>query len=451
VALTIAGSDSGGGAGVQADVQAMAAHGVHPTTAITSVTAQHTRGVERAVPLEPADVRAQFEAVGDDFAVGAAKTGMLATAPIVETVTEWVREASFPTVVDPVMVATSGDRLLSEAGERAYAGLVAAAALVTPNAPEAAVLTGVDPECRSQGESRSENRDVEAARRAGAELLEMGADAALLTGGHGDGETVTDVLVSDGGTETFEHPRIETAATHGSGCALSAAIAARLARGDSLSDAVGAATEFLQRATRYPLDVGRGPGTVHHLVGVRNRAARERTVEAVRAVVDELTAMDARPLIPEVGMNVVGATPYAEAVDETAAVEGRIARTLDGVRATAGVRFGASSHVARFLLGAREHLPDLRFAANVRREAATDAALAALDGPAASFDRTAEPADTDTMDWSADVTFGDDGTPPVAVFDAGAVGKEPMVRVVARDGATLLDRLRTLRSNCGRD
>ncbi|QUO47948.1 bifunctional hydroxymethylpyrimidine kinase/phosphomethylpyrimidine kinase [Halorubrum ruber] len=268
VALTVAGSDSGGGAGIQADLTAMRAHDVFGASVVTATTAQHTRGVEDVHPLPADHVASQYAAVADDFDVGAIKTGMLATAEIVETVTEAVADADAPLVVDPVMVAATGDRLLSPAAEDAYEDLIAAATLVTPNADEAAVLTG---------EPVETSVDAEAAGR---ELVGLGADAALVKGGHLDGEAVEEGVVVDtlvraagaGGGESeptvdrFETPRIDTDATHGSGCALSSAIAARLARGESVRGAVGAAVEEMTEAVRRGYDVGEGPGAVNPTV-----------------------------------------------------------------------------------------------------------------------------------------------------------------------------------------
>lgn len=432
VCLTVAGSDSGGGAGIQADVKTMEAHGTFATTVITSVTAQNTRGVDSSHVLPTGEIDAQFRAVRDDFDVRAAKTGMLATREVIDLVTEHVREVDFPLVVDPVMVATAGDRLLEPEGEDAYEALVGEATVVTPNAEEAAVLTGIEPE------------DDESAREAGETLLEMGAEAALVKGGHVPGDTVRDVLVTGEGTEHLEHPRIDTEATHGSGCALSSAIAARLAHGDPLQEAVEHGVGFMARAVRYPLDVGDGPGAVHHLVGLRERAARDSTAESVEGVVEAFVARDVRALVPEVGMNVVGATSYAEGVEETAAVEGRITKTLSGVSPNRGVRFGASSHVARFLLAAREFDTDLRFAVNCRFDDAVESALEVLDGPVAEFDREAEPTEVkaeegSTMQWGARQAFDREET-PVAVIDRGEVGKEAIVKLVAEDEDTIIDR-----------
>ena len=441
VALTIAGSDSGGGAGIQADLKTMEAHGAFGTSAITSVTAQNTRGVERVHTLPVEEVAAQYEAVVSDFDVRATKTGMLAEAPIIERVTEWAADADAPVVVDPVMVAASGDRLLEPAGEDAYEALVREATLVTPNADEARVLTGVDPV------------DADTVREAGEELVDAGATAALVKGGHvgedGTDDSVRDVLVTADGARAFVHPRVDTDATHGSGCTLSSAVAANLARGESLDSAVERAIEFIARAVRYPLDVGEGYGPVHHMVELRERAARQPTAEEVESVVRAFVDADVRPLVPEVGMNVVGATPYAESVGETAAVEGRITRTMDGVQPNRGVRFGASSHVARFLLSMREGDPALRFAVNCRFGDDVEAALSALSGPVAEYDRDAEPPEVkaeegSTMGWGARRAFESvDGT-PVAVIDRGEVGKEAIAKLLAPDAETLRERTLTL-------
>ncbi|MFC6716529.1 bifunctional hydroxymethylpyrimidine kinase/phosphomethylpyrimidine kinase [Natrialbaceae archaeon GCM10025810] len=437
VALTIAGSDSGGGAGIQADLATMGAHGVFGTSVISAVTAQNTRGVSGSHVLPRDDVEAQLEAVTDDFEVGAAKTGMLATAELVRLVADRAPAFDFPLVVDPVMVATSGDRLLEPEAERAYEDLIAEATVVTPNADEAEVLTGIAVE------------DDESAEEAGEALLDFGAEAALVKGGHVPGERVSDALVTADGVTTFEHPRVDTDATHGSGCALAAAIAARLARGDDLGSAVEGATGFLERAVRYHYDVGEGPGAVNHDVDARNREARAATAEAVQSVVDRFVAEDISALVPEVGTNVAGATPFAERVDDVAAVDGRITRTLSGVHPNRGVRFGASSHMARFLLAAREYDPDLRFAVNCRFDGDVESALSDLEWPVAEYDREAEPDDVAseegrTMGWGARQAFEGADPTPVAVIDRGAVGKEPLTKIVAANAETLAERVLTL-------
>jgi hydroxymethylpyrimidine/phosphomethylpyrimidine kinase len=423
VVLTIAGSDSGGGAGIQADCKTIEAGGGFGTSAITSVTAQNTTGVQSTHLLPVEEIDAQIEAVRSDFDVAAVKTGMLATSEVIDLVTDHVREMDVPVVVDPVMVAASGDRLLATEAEDAYQKLIAGSTLVTPNADEAAVLTGIDPE------------DASDARDAGERLVEAGAPAALVKGGHLPGDEVVDVLVTRHEVERFRHERVQTTATHGSGCTLSSAIATRLANGDGLVGAVDAGVSLLARAVRYHHDVGEGPGAVHHLVETRNEAVRDRTAEAVASVVEAFVDRDLAGLVPEVGTNVVGATPYAERPDETTAVEGRIARTLSGVSPNRGVRFGASSRVARALLAAREFEPGFRFGANFRLDGACDRALDALDGPVAGFDRDSDhdgPKGREAVvGRGVGRAFESAPGSPVAVLDYGGYAAEPMVFVLA--------------------
>ncbi len=363
VALTIAGSDSGGGAGIQADLKTMEAHGVFGTSAIAAATAQNTTGVQSSHVLPVEEIEAQIDAVVEDFDVGAIKTGMLATAPVIELVAEKVAASDAPAVVDPVMVATSGDRLLDPDAEDAYEDLIGESAVVTPNADEAEVLTGEQLETTAD------------ARAAGEKLVKLGADAALVKGGHLDaaGAAVVDVLVTADGAERFEHPRIDTDATHGSGCTLSSSIAARLARGDSLRDAVAGGVRFMERAVRYHYDVGEGPGAVNHGAARQERAERAGTIEAVEAVIERLADADTRVLAGDGGLQLVGATPYAERPAEVAAVEGGVGATRTGLRANRGVRFGVAPRAAEVVLGAREVDPEIRFGATIRAAGAADA------------------------------------------------------------------------------
>ncbi len=254
VALTIAGSDSGGGAGIQADLKTFAAHGLHGTSAITAVTAQNSVAVTDWVALEPRMVVAQIEAVATDMPVAAAKTGMLANAAIVEAVARAVARLGLPhLVVDPVMVAKSGDRLLDPAAEQAYAAhLFPLATLLTPNLAEAEALLG------------RPVRSLEAMHVAARELQARGPRAVLVKGGHLDGDPV-DVLCDGSTLVELSAARIATPNTHGTGCTYSAAIAARLALGRPLGEAVRGAKEYVTEAIRRAYAVGKGHGPVDHL------------------------------------------------------------------------------------------------------------------------------------------------------------------------------------------
>ncbi|HXF54593.1 MAG TPA: bifunctional hydroxymethylpyrimidine kinase/phosphomethylpyrimidine kinase [Hyphomicrobiaceae bacterium] len=262
VALTIAGSDSSGGAGIQADLKTFTAFAVYGASVLTALTAQNTKGVAAVQPIPASFVSAQIRAVFDDLAVGAAKTGMLANAEVVLAVAgEMERHSKVPLVVDPVMVSTNGDLLLeADAISALKSRLLPRADLITPNLPEAAALLG--------GKlAASEAEMAEQGRR----LLELGCGAALVKGGHGAGAAAVDMLVTAAGTVRLESPRIETLNTHGTGCTLSAAIAALLAMGEPLESAVRRAKTFVTRAIDHGREqaIGHGRGPVDHLFAIR--------------------------------------------------------------------------------------------------------------------------------------------------------------------------------------
>jgi hydroxymethylpyrimidine/phosphomethylpyrimidine kinase len=257
IALTIAGSDSGGGAGIQADLKTFAALGVYGCSAIASLTAQNTKGVQGVLPIPPAFVKAQIQSVLGDIQVGAIKTGMLATADIINAVADSLNNhAQIPLVLDPVMVATSGDRLLVEdAIKTLIEKLIPRATLLTPNLLEAAALLN-QPVAKSIDEMQQQ-----------AELLlAMGAQSVLMKGGHGEGEQATDLLLTSDGFELFSAARIATKNTHGTGCTLASAIAAGLAKKLSLRDSVEQAKNYLHNALLHSneLTIGQGSGPVHH-------------------------------------------------------------------------------------------------------------------------------------------------------------------------------------------
>jgi hydroxymethylpyrimidine/phosphomethylpyrimidine kinase len=256
IALTIAGSDSGGGAGIQADLKTFHQFGVYGTSVIVALTAQNTRGVRAVESVPEAMVAAQLSALAEDLPPDALKTGMLAEAALVRLVAKAIRENGWqPLVVDPVMVATSGQRLLTtEAEDVIRESLVPLAALVTPNLDEAAVLTG------------RVVHDVATMERAGETLVRFGAAAALVKGGHLTGETVTDILVTPEGVRRFTRPRISTGSTHGTGCTLSAAITAGLALSRPLETAVTDALDFVHRAIARAPGLGGGHGPLDHTV-----------------------------------------------------------------------------------------------------------------------------------------------------------------------------------------
>jgi hydroxymethylpyrimidine/phosphomethylpyrimidine kinase len=255
VALTIATSDSGGGAGIQADIKSMEANGVFATSALAAITAQNTETVAQAHDLPTELVTAQIDAVAEDMEVRATKTGMLYTAEIIDAVAERVDVHDLqPLVVDPVMISKTGFKLLKDdAIAPMLETLIPRATVVTPNAHEAAHLTDVEID------------SVDDLRRAGEVLLERGPDAVLVKGGHLDAaEEAIDILVTEDGANSFATPRIDTPHTHGTGCTYASAIAANLAKGHDLETAVERAKQYVTGAIRHALPLGKGRGPTNH-------------------------------------------------------------------------------------------------------------------------------------------------------------------------------------------
>ncbi len=256
IALTIAGSDSGGGAGIQADLKTFHQFGVYGTSVVVALTAQNTRGVRSVHAVPPDMVRDQLDAVAEDLSPDAVKTGMLASAALVRQVADAIRGYGWTrVVVDPVMVATSGDRLLDHDAEAVIRDtLLPLAAVVTPNLDEAAIL------------AQMEVRDAGSMEAAGRRILASGARAVLVKGGHLPGDTLVDILVTARGAQRFQHQRVATTSTHGTGCTLSAAITAGLALGRPLDEAVATALDYVHRALLAAPGLGSGHGPLNHRV-----------------------------------------------------------------------------------------------------------------------------------------------------------------------------------------
>ncbi len=268
-ALTIAGSDSGGGAGIQADLKTFFRFGVFGTSAITAITAQNTLGVTMWEPVSSSLLRAQINAVASDIHPAAIKTGMVGTVKLIDVVADSIEQHELrPYVLDPVIIATSGDSLLETDGVGAIRDrLLPLATLVTPNSDEASALTGI------------RVVDAQSMKDAAQKLVDMGASAALVKGGHvtENPSTIFDVFF-DGEFRVFSHSRIVTTSTHGTGCTLSAAITALLANGVSLSESVSTAIDYVHSAILSAPQIGSGRGPLNHFVG-GNASTNERTTD----------------------------------------------------------------------------------------------------------------------------------------------------------------------------
>jgi hydroxymethylpyrimidine/phosphomethylpyrimidine kinase len=259
--LVVAGSDSGGGAGIQADIKTVTALGGFAATAVTALTAQNTLGVFGVVPVEASFVRQQIDVVLADIGADCVKTGMLVSAAVIETLADALDASApdIPLVVDPVMLSSSGERLLDrEAVDTLKHRLIARATVVTPNLAEAEALTGLAV------------RDIEDMRRAADKLLTLGVKVAVVKGGHLDGDTVHDLVATESGGYMLSSPRIETRHTHGTGCTLASAIATGLAQGLTTRAAIERAHAYVQQAIRTAPGLGQGRGPLNHAHTVRD-------------------------------------------------------------------------------------------------------------------------------------------------------------------------------------
>ncbi len=421
VVMTIAGSDSGGGAGIQADLKTFATLGAHGTCAITSITSQNTTGVQDVHDLPPGTVESQIRAVAIDMKIAYAKTGMLSSSAIITRVAEMVREYHIPLVVDPVMAAEAGDSLIRrEAVTTLQEELIPLARVLTPNVDEAGILSGI------------KINDLDDAKEAARCIVDSGANAVIITGGHLEGAD----LLYEGVDFTLVDGELVKGGTHGAGCTYSAALTVFLAGGASLRDAAAGAKLFVTRAILESRSVGQGVGPVNQ---AQHTVTTARMYEAVVDVQEAVAILESSrefaDLIPEVGCNVASAIPDAAGTDDVCAVRGRIVRMGGRVQAVGCPAMGASRHVARIVLAAMHHDAGLRAALNIRYsgdvlEVARDMGLAV-----ASFDRAHEPEGVSTMEWGTRTAIDTyrklHNRVPDVVYDLGAVGKEPMVRLLA--------------------
>lgn len=431
-ALTIAGSDSGGGAGIQADLKTFVALGVHGMSAITAITAQNTVGVTAVQGIDPTVVRAQIEAVVEDIGVDAAKTGMLYSSEIVEVVAEQVKKHNLTTVVDPVMIAKSGAPLLKqEAIDTLVKELVPLAAIITPNRMEAEALSKV----------RIETLDD--ARRVAKEIFELGAKAVVVKGGHiNTDDRVYDVLYHQSGFRVYEAKRINTKNTHGTGCVFASAIAAELAKGNTIEEAVGIARKFVSHAIEFGLPVGQGHGPVNPVATLHDEAERQRVLAMLREAVEMLEShSEVASLSPESQSNIGMALPYAKTRSDVAAIPGRLVRLPSGVKALSHPDFGVSTHVANTILVAMKYDPSIRSAMNVRYSRKLIKTCRELGMSVSYYDRSLEPPEIKekedrTTAWGAEDAIKKIGVVPDVIYHEGDYGKEPMAIFL---GKTALD------------
>lgn len=441
VVLTIAGSDSGGGAGIEADLKTFAALGVHGTVAITSVTAQNTYEVRATYDLPPHIVVKQIEAVADDMGIDAAKTGMLSNSEIIKAISEVVKNYGFPLVVDPVMIAKSGAPLLKqEAIETLIKNLIPIATVVTPNKMEAEKITSI------------KINSISDAKKAAKYIVEeLGAKAAVVKGGHIAGDKSTDVLYYDGKYIEMSSPRIYNACTHGTGCGFSAAIAAELAKGKSIDQAVKSAKEFITSAIKYSYKIGKGFCPINPLAWVNIPAERYKVLNTLKNAVEILEKNGEKIVkyVPEVQINLVMALPkiYSKDINDVAGILGRIVRYGKTIKASGPPAFGASKHLAKAVLKIMEYHPTVRASMNLRYDNELIKVAKKLGFKVSYYDRREEPNEVKkvegaTIPWGIEQALKKiNYEVPDIIYHLGDWGKEPIINVFGRDALDVVKKV----------
>jgi hydroxymethylpyrimidine/phosphomethylpyrimidine kinase len=439
VVLSIAGSDSSAGAGIQADLKSFSYLGVHGTTAITCVTAQNTKQVRFIYKVPAAIIEAQIETLCDDMAIAAVKTGMLYDEEIIRVVAHQLKKHHLRPVVDPVMVATSGDALSQQGFVASLKKeLLASSLMVTANIPEAAALTN---------QNISSMNDVEDAAKA---IFDLGPESVLIKGGHLQGEMVTDLFYDGVQFHRFILPRIPGKKAHGSGCTLSALITGLLALGEPPVDAVRKAKSIVWGMINAGYSPGKGADVLNHssalqIPPVYQDPERFDAWLQLKNAVETLVSFLPAGFIPEVGMNMVYALSNATKRSDVCGIEGRITRYKDHGLLCGNLEFGASKHVASIVLAAMSSDPHIRSAVNIRYAETTLQACRKLGFSHGSFNRKEEPATaSSTMEWGTKHAIVNAGFVPDIISDTGGVGKEPMIRILGKNPQDVLIKMKKI-------
>ncbi|NIT35400.1 MAG: hypothetical protein GTN49_02690 [candidate division Zixibacteria bacterium] len=432
VALTVGGLDPSGGAGITADVVTFSIIGVHGVAVATALTYQNTRGVSGFCAVGERDLKAQLDVLLEDVNVAAVKLGMLASDRVARELGSYLaqfKREGVPLVFDPVIKTGAGQPLYEGVPEKVFADVILPqVSLVTPNSAELAYFVDDEP-AQSLGELRTQVRVFHG--RYGLPVL--------ATGGHVGGKAdVVDLLFTGAEMREYKRPRVE-GNIHGTGCLVAAAVTAYLASGMELLDAFEHAEEYVTAAFTGAFAPGRGNLIPGRTAAVFGDAERWRAYNNLLRAVSVFEASSGTyKLIPEVGTNIAYALPGARTTEEVCAVSGRINRVGGRVRACGMPAFGASDHMARAVLAAMKHDASVRAGMNVRSGEDVLAACSELNYRGAGFDRSREPAESadsegGTAQWGVDQAVSGVGFVPDIIFDKGAVGKEPMVRIFGRD------------------
>ena len=441
--LTIAGSDSSGGAGIQTDLKTITVLGGYGMSVITALTAQNTVGVQAVLELPIDFIEKQIDSVIGDIGVDAVKTGMLSNSAIVTLVAEKIKKYRIKkVVVDPVMVAKSGDSLLNKDAQKALREkLIPLAYIITPNLPEASSLAGFNV------------TDLNTMKEAARHIHGLGAKNVLIKGGHLHGEII-DLLFDGNNFFEYTGPRIPTKNTHGTGCTLASAIATELAKDNTIQYSIKQARAFILTAIKFSLPLGKGHGPTNPYAFIEKEKEKFQVLSDLESALEKLRKSNIGYLIPEVQSNLGYALPYAEGYDDVAAFPGRIIKLNDSIATVSGPRFGSSRHIANIILTLIKHDTCFRSAMNIRFSEDIVEACRRAGLRISSFDRKDEPPrikehEGSSLEWGTQEVINKFGIPDI-IFDKGDVGKEPMVRVIGKNPGDVAQKVLTIMKEVNR-
>ncbi|MDY7034077.1 MAG: bifunctional hydroxymethylpyrimidine kinase/phosphomethylpyrimidine kinase [Thermodesulfobacteriota bacterium] len=433
--LTIAGSDSGGGAGIQADLKTITLLGGFGMSVITALTAQNTTGVQGIYPVPLEFIEEQMDSVLSDIGVDAVKTGMLLDSQVIQVVAKKIAEYKVEKlIVDPVMVAKDGHSLLSkDALDSLRDELIPISFLITPNLPEASAICGRKIE------------SLDDMKKASIDIRKYGARNVLIKGGHFKGSPI-DVLFDGERFIEYGSPRITTENTHGTGCVYSAVLACEVAQGSHIHEAVKNAKEFITCAIKNSLHIGRGYGPVNPYSCFSKEVLRYHVICQIKDAVRALKGRKIGHLIPEVQSNLAMALPNADTVEDVAAIPGRIIRLRDTITTVSDPEFGASQHIARIILTMMQFNGEMRSAMNIAYSEDTIKKCPDLGLNARFFDRRKEPEYSKkeegvSLKWVVENVMKGKEEIPDVIYDTGDVGKEPMIRIVGKDAQDVVEKV----------
>ncbi|WGI17927.1 bifunctional hydroxymethylpyrimidine kinase/phosphomethylpyrimidine kinase [Methanonatronarchaeum sp. AMET-Sl] len=415
--MTIAGSDSGGGAGIQADLKTFAALGVHGCSTITSVTSQNTETVTNIHDLPPENIKTQIETVLNDIDIKAIKIGMLHNEAIVKTVYNTLKNRDIYIVLDPVMISEGGDPLVTEGSLRTIKTLMLEISdLITPNKEEAIELSGKEIKTK---------KDIHNALE---KIWNKGPETIVITGGHINGD---DYVYNGKKHHTYKGSLLDIQ-SHGSGCTFSSAITAYIAKGNKPKKAIKKAKKFTTQAIKNGDKIGQGNIPVNPITETLKQSTKYKTQKTHSKALKKYIKANPTNLIPEVGSNIGMATKNPQGPEDIIAIPGRIVKTENKVKPVGCPKYGASSHVARIITTVMKHNPRIRGALNIKYSKEIIDIANEIGMKTTSFKRKNVPED-DTMSHGTDKAIKKHKSIPDLIYDTGGHGKEPMIRILGHD------------------